>query len=183
MKKLLSILSFALVACIPFLTSAQTAPPPPNNSSFFSSVTGYFSSFDTNNDTTFSANKGSVWTGVDSIQGGTTTLANALGIDYKLFGPVAVESVTRNSGIAGTLVSENIGFHLSFVVHDTELQLYASGGYDMETAVRKTGDRLFGEFGLRVRKALTTHTYAGVGIGAQVPANRQVFQAFAGFVF
>jgi hypothetical protein len=115
-------------------------------------------------------------------------LANELGLDYKIWKQVAVESVTRNSGIAGTLVSQQLGLNLSFVIVDTKLTLYGDGGYefaDFPGAVvqPKTRDRLYGEFGLRVAKALTLHTYTQIGIGVQLPKSAQVFMAAVGFTF
>jgi hypothetical protein len=179
MKKLIAIIGLIGLTLV---ASAQTNPPP-TQSSFFDSALGYFSSFNTNLDSTFGLEKGTVWTGVDSIQGGEVNLANALGISYDLYKSVSVESVTRNSGIAGTLLSEQVGVGLSFVVHDAKLTVYADGGYGFAKEKSSTADRIYGEIGLRVQKALTTHTFAGLGIGAQLPKNSQVFSAFAGITF
>lgn len=159
------------------------------NGNFFGSVTSYFSSFNTNLDSNFGSERVSVWTGVDSIQGGTTPLANQLGIGYDVYSTygadglkktaIQFENVLRNSGVAGTVVSDQAGFGLSFIVHDVKLTAYADAGYDLQAPHEK----IYGEIGLRAFKALTEHTFAGVGIGAQVPANRQVLSVFAGFTF
>lgn len=175
MKKLLGILALITLA---LTCSAQT-----NTGSFYQSALSYFTSFNTNLDNTFGLEKGTIWAGVDSLQGNEVNLANSLGLSYDLYKKISVESVTRNSGIAGTLVSEQLGLGLSFVVHDAKLTAYADAGYDFGLKDAKTADRIFGEVGLRVQKALTDHTYAGVGIGAQFPKNSQVFSAFAGISF
>lgn len=152
---------------------------------FWDTTIGYFSSFNTNLDTTFATSRGEVATGVDSTQGGVS-LANSFRVSYNVYSPfnspvkLSLESNTRNSGIAGTIVSQQAGLGVNFVVHDAKLTLYADGGYDFNGV---KNDKYFGEIGMRAEKALTEHTFAGVGIGAQIPANRQVFQAFAGFTF
>ena len=177
MKKTIAIIGTATL----LIASALTSRAQSTNSvgSFFGTVQSYFTSFNTNLDTTFASERGSIWTGVDSIQGGAVPLANSLGVSYNVWKSISVESVTRNSGIAGTVVSEQGGVGLSFVVHDTKLTGYADLGY----ALGEPKEKLYGEIGLRIFKALTTHTFAGVGIGAQLPANRQVFSAIAGFTF
>jgi len=177
MKKTIAIIGTATL----LIASALTSRAQSTNSvgSFFGTVQSYFTSFNTNLDTTFASERGSIWTGVDSIQGGSVALANCLGASYKVYKGLSLESVTRNSGIAGTVVSEQSGLGLNFVIHDTKLTGYADFGY----ALGEAKDKLYGELGLRVQKALTEHTFAGVSVGAQLPANRQVFSAFAGFTF
>ncbi len=165
---------------------AQTNTP---SGSFLGTVQDYFTSFNTNYDATFGAERVTLWTGVDSIQGGATPLANQLGFAYDVYSStganglkttaVQLENVLRNSGVAGTVVSEQAGLGLSIIVHDVKLTAYADFGYDLQA----TKDKLYGEVGLRAFKALTEHTFAGVGIAAQVPANRQVLSVFAGFTF
>jgi hypothetical protein len=185
-----SLLAFQRVTLLAFLllamcvsAFAQTNPPPPASAqSFFSSVQNYFTAFNTNLDDTFQS-RGNFWTGVDSIQGGDTPLANALGLSYTLYKKIDAHSVTRTGGVAGGLISQQAGLGLSFVVHDARLTLYADAGYELEGAHKSLSDRLYGEVGVRASKALTEHTYAGVGIGGQFPANRQVFSVFAGFTF
>lgn len=161
--------------------SAQVATNTPTGS-FFTSVQSYFTSFNTNLDGTFEASKGTVWTSADSLQGGAVPLANSIGLSYKVYKLISAESVTRNSGIAGTLVSEQAGLGLNFAVHDTRLTAYLDGGYAFGEPGGTT-EKLYAEVGLRVTKALTEHTFAGVGVGAQLPANRQVFSAIVGFTF
>jgi hypothetical protein len=176
--------------------TAPAASDAPAGGSFFNSVEGYFASFNTNLDASTSAARGSLWTGADSIQGGNVALANSLGLSYNLYQPsnspvrIGFESVTRNSGVAGTLVSEQAGPELKFIIHDVTLTAYADGLYDFaaqdtKNAKGKTvsADRIGVEIGLRLQKQLTEHTFAGTGIGARLPKNQQVFQVFAGFTF
>ncbi len=182
----------------PFIAPAQTTSTNGQTSgqgSFFQTTIGYFSSFNTNLDATFGSSRGAVWTGVDSIQGGGATLANTIGISYDIWKPSAptntasgagpghlglsLESTTRNGGVTGTIISSGAGLGLSFVVHDVKLTAYAEGVYNFAESKNQFG----GEIGLRVFKALTDHTFAGVGIAEQFPGNRQIFSAFVGFVF
>ena len=176
---------------VPSPQPAEAPAPPANSGSFFQSVTGYFTSFNTNLDGTFLQEHGSIWTGVDSIQGGPVPLANSIGLSYDLYRPtnsavrISVENVLRNSGVAGTVLSEGMGLGMSWVVHDTKLTAYLDGVYGVggEAANAKFMDRLNAEIGLRVQKALTDHTFAGVGFAVQLPSNRQVLSATVGFTF
>ena len=183
--------TFILTALLCLSSKAQTNPP-----TFFNSVESYFSSFNTNLDTTFANERLELAIGVDSIQGGSTPIANSLRISYNVYHPtngataISLENVVDNSGIAGTIVSEQFGAGLSFIVHDTKLTLYADALYDfnphqsLNHKGKLTTDSAFGgEVGLRVQKALTIHTFAGIGIGAVIPINEQKVQAFTGFTF
>jgi hypothetical protein len=211
--KFLSLLTVGLsLLTVPVLTSsAQTPPagsagvspaaPAPGNApasgNFFNSVAGYFTAFNTNLDASTAAARGSLWTGADSLQGGDVPLANSLGLSYNVYTPgsnspvrIGIESVTRNSGVAGTLVSEQFGPELKFIVHDVTLTAYADPLYDFAAQPTKNAkgksvaaDRFGVEIGLRLQKQLTDHTFAGTGIGARLPKNEQVFQVFAGFTF
>ena len=113
------------------------------------------------------------------MQGGTSPLMNSIGLSYDVWKMVSVEGVFRNSGVAGTVVDGQGGLGLSFKVHDVRLTAYADGGYGFED----DQDKIYAELGVRVLKALTTHTFAGVGIGVQLPGDRQVLSAFVGFTF
>jgi len=181
-------------ALIPGVSRAQTNGPADGN--FFSSVTGYFTSFNTNLEADVSAARGQLWTGADSLQGGNVPLANSLGLSYNIYQPsnspvrIGFESVTRNSGVAGTIVSEQLGPDLKLIVHDVTITLAADPFYDFAAqdtlnAKGKTvrASRIGAEVDLRLQKQLTAHTFAGTGIGVQIPKNRQIFQIFAGFTF
>ena len=172
------ILTFTLGTLAP--ASAQTNPPAPpaNTGTFFDSVSGYFTSFNPQLETTFT-NKGTFWTSVDSMQGGKNPLANSIGLSYNPWQMVSVEGVFRNSGVAGAVVDAQGGLGLNFKVHDVRLTAYVDGGYGFA----EDEDRIYAEVGVRVLKALTEHTFAGVGVACQLPANRQVLSVFAGFTF
>jgi hypothetical protein len=177
----IAIVGSAVVLAATVTATAQSTNQPP---SFFNTALSYFTSFNTNLDSTFADAKGSIWTGVDSMQGARTPLANALGLSYRVYDLISLESVTRNAGVAGTVVSQQFGPSLNFIVHDAKLTLYTHAGYELDApSGSKLKDKIFGEIGVRVCKALTAHTFAGVGVGAQLPKNTQVFQAFAGITF
>ena len=184
---------FALIAALSLglAAQAQTNAPAepatnavPTEGSFLNSAFSYFTSFNTNLDSTFGSHRGSLFTGVDSIQGAGVNMANSIGLSYDLYAGtnnlrLSVESVTRNSGVAGTLLSEQAGLGVSFIVHDARLTVYADGGY----WIYDEPDRYYAEIGLRAQKALTEHTYAWVAAAAQLPGNRQVFSAGVGITF
>lgn len=179
MKRIFTIATLAL-ALVGANAQSNTIP------SFFSSIGGYFTTHNTNLAGTFGLNKGELWTSVDSIQGNASTaakLADAVGASYTVYDHLALEGVLRTSGIAGTVVDGQIGPSLNFVLIDVKLTLYADAGYDLEGTHKHTYDALYGELGIRLKKALTEHTYAGVGLGVRVPDASQVYQVMAGFTF
>ena len=158
-----------------------------------STVVGYFTSFNPALDPAFRDNRFTLWTGASSVQGGPQSLVNDVGASYDLWRPappagsstltaVGLSLDARNGGVAGTLVSVQGGPQFSVVVHDVKASLYLDGGYYALDAV-KSGDKLYGEVGVRVFKAFGLHFFGGVGMGCQFPANRQVFSAFAGATF
>lgn len=190
MKKIKAGILFSIAILSAAALSAQTNTPP----NFFQSIGSYFTSFNTNDLATFGQHKVQIATGVDSLQGnGTVPLANSLRVSYNLIQPditssnttgfvLGPEEVTRNSGVAGTIVSQQLGFKAGFVVVDTEIDGYIDGGYNLFDNPN-AGQKLYCEFGLRVQKALTVNTFAGIGIAEQAPINRQIGQVFAGFSF
>lgn len=192
MKKIT--LLILVLSATAFVTRAQTSitnPPPP---SFFSSVGSYFTSFDTNYLVTFGSHRLTLAVGVDSLQGnGTVPLANSLRLSYNILQPttsptnttgliLGLEEVTRSSGVAGTIVSQQIGLQAGYVIVDTEVQGYIDGGYNFFDDVN-TKEKIFCEFGIRIEKALSLNTFAGIGLGEQIPINRQVGEVFTGFTF
>ncbi len=175
MKKLLAVVMLAATTLAGYSQTNST-------SSFFQSVTTYFTSFNTNLNSTFGEAKGSVWVGLDSLQNEQTPLANSIGLSYRLAKRITAETVIRDAGITGAIVNWQGGFGLNVVVHDAQLTGYAHGGYDF---IRNEGadQRFYCELGLRAAKALTEHTYAGVGLGVKLPNTERVFSVFAGFTF
>ena len=157
--------------------------------SFFHTIGGYFTTHNLELTNTFGAHKGEAWTSLDSIQGNASTsakLADAVGFQYSVYDHLSLENVLRTSGVAGTIVSDQLGLGLNFVVIDTKITFYADAGYDFEKsrlAGSKFKDDLFGEVGVRVKKALTENTFGGVGLGIRLPDASQVYQVMVGFTF
>lgn len=174
-----------LVASALFLAASASAQVSTNGpaGSFFNTVGSYFTSFNPTLTNTFNA-KASIWTGMDSLSGNKASLANEIGVAYNVYRPIDIESVTRDGGVTGTLVSQSIGVNANFKIIDTRLTIYADAGYTLDSlAGTKFQDNLFGEVGLRVSKALTDHTYAWVGLGVQFPNQARVFSGGVGFTF
>jgi len=187
-KSFLLALTLSLTLSPAFIdqASAQDAPPPPpppiSTGSFFNTTIGWMSSFNTNN---LWDSRGSFAAGVDSIQGAGNNLANSLRLSYEAWQPsptasLAVESVTRNGGVAGAVISQQAGLGFNFKVFDTRLTAYADGGYDFATPNR---DHLYAEVGLRAAKKMTKYTFIEIGIAQQLPRNAQVYSAGVGFTF
>lgn len=190
MKKLF-ILAFSVLCVASALraespaTGADTTaqPPVPTQSSFFQTAQSYFTSFNTNLDSTFGNQRGEFAIGVDAIQGGNAPLANSLRLSYDAWRAISVEAVVRDSGITGFLLSAQAGPALNFVIHDAKLTLYGHVGHRQDEA-SDNPEKVFGEIGVRVQKALTEHTFAGVAMGVQFPGtSTRTFSAFTGFTF
>lgn len=194
MKKLLT--SLLLLAGLA-LASAQvnTNPPPSGINGLENTVFGYFTAFNTNL-VTFRLNRFDLWTGATAMQGSTHPLLNDLAGSYDLWRPtpstssavqtaISLECVTRNEGVMGSLISVQGGLGLSAILWDVKTTLYLDGGSYLDPlAVGEHWDsRLFGEVGVRFKKALGQNFYAGVGLGAQFPKNNQLLSAFAGLTF
>lgn len=166
----------------PALAQTNTAPVPTDEGSFLSTVGSYFTSFNTNLSTTFT-NKGAAWAGVDSNIGGgkAPPVVNELGVSYAIAGAFAGEVVLRNGGVAGVVDSLQGGVDYSIVLVDTKLGAYLDGGYSWDNK------KAYGEIGVRVMKALTTHTFAYVNYGVQVTGTSgsppQVIGGGVGFTF
>ncbi len=163
-------------------TDTNTPPIPSGTGSFFDTAKNYFTSFNTNNDDTFGLAKGEVAVGIDSIQGGGATLANSVRVSYNAYKSVGVDAVVLDGGVAGTIIGYQVGPALNFVIHDAKLSLYGHAGYRQEK-IANDPQQLYGEIGVRVSKALTAHTFAGVGVGVRLPNQERIFSAFTGFTF
>lgn len=178
--------------------SAQTNPPAPPTPSGLTdlgnTVLGYFTSMNPALDSTFGASSFDLWTGVSSVQGGDAPIVNDLGLSYDLFRPapatnatvrtaISLENVIRDSGLAGNLISDQFGPSFSIIVHDVKLTAYLDGGYNFWSKDPKFANRLFGEVGIRAKKAVSSHFYFGVGLGQQFPTNVRILSAFTGATF
>lgn len=195
MKTKLSVLSrlcgtcCVLVLATAPLAKAQTSTnqPAPSAGSFFNSLGSYFTSFNTNNTQAFGVNKFKLWTGAESIQGGVVPLVNVVGLSCDVYKPtnstvsLALENEEFNSGVAGTAIGDEIGGGINFNVVDTELTVFAHGGYNFTKV--KGQSAYDGAIGLRILKALTPNTYAGAEFSVIIPQNEQRIGALAGFSF
>lgn len=150
---------------LPTAATAQTNGTAAPEQTFFNSVAQYFSAFDTNS-TTFSADTFDLWAGADTVN--NQNLAASLGLEILPFRSssssssfltnLSLESVTRNATVAGTILSEQAGIGYNLTHFDTRLTGYVDAGYRFDTRQGYVTP------GLRVKKALTENTYAGVGI-------------------
>lgn len=194
MKHIKTIITVALMALCGVVSAQTTNQPPSGLTDFGNTVFGYFTEFNTNLDTTFRDNRFELWIGVDAVQGNQAPLQNSIGLSYDVWRPtpatnattytaVGIEDEIRNTGVAGSVQSDQLGLNFSVIVHDVKLTGYLDGGYDLTENGVRFSNRLFGEVGLRARKAVGTHFYMGVGIGAQFPRNAQVLTAFTGATF
>lgn len=178
MKNLITTLLFALSLSAMAQTDTNTPPVPAGTGSFFATAQSYFTSFNTNSEMGWTQ-KGEVAAGIASLQNGPANLANELRFGYNLGKThLSAEAVMRDSGIAGTILTTQAGLGLNFSVYDAKLTLYADGGYRL-----REPDRWFSELGARVSKKMTRYTFAGIGLGVEVPRGSRVFTAFAGFTF
>lgn len=193
MKNIKSIIGLLAIAGCLTLNAQTNAPVVTTNSagqvsvapaSFPSQVMSWVGNIDTNSQT-FTANRGSVWTGADYVQG--VTVANSFGLEYK-FGtnsPWAVQSVTRNAGIAGTIVGQEVNIGYSLYHHyDLDLSALAGGGYTWPKAAITKG--AYGDVKLEIKKAMASRTFVGADIEEQLGGHGQnapIIGAFAGFTF
>jgi hypothetical protein len=195
MKRLL-LTTLALLGLIASSALAQTnLPPTPTGlTDLGNTILGYFISFNTNLDSTFGSSSFDLWAGVSSVQNGDAPIVNDLGLSYDIWRPVpatnspvktavSLENVIRDSGLAGSLISDQFGPSFSLIVHDVKITAYIDGGYDFFRKNTKFKEKLFGEVGLRAKKAIGTHFYFGVGLGQQFPTNVRVLSAFTGATF
>lgn len=186
MKKIIAIIALAS-ACV-FATSAQTnnlpfgttnitvggvtlspvpmADIPTSDSSLLSTVQGFFTSF--TGLQTFQTNDVlDLWTGAEQVGGNNT--AATLGLSYNpSFSQFSTniglgfESETRAAGVGGTILSQNLGLNLQYKYKDIKFMAFGDGSYEL---VRSSGASPFaGEFGVRVFKSLTDHTFTGPSI-------------------
>lgn len=153
-----------------------------NTQSFFATAEGYVSSFNTNLLTFRTNDTVDVWTGMEYVSGVNT--AASLGISYNAIAlktaTLGLESITRNAGINGVILSQAAGLNIQKVYYDTKFEGYVNGGYDF--SLRQP----VGEVGARIFKALTDNTFAGIGIGERFGlkvSSFPTFSIFAGFKF
>ena len=139
-------------------TLGQTGTIPTTMPGFFNSVAQYFTSINTNYDfhSTAEITLGAAY------QSGIN-FGSDLGLRYKYdLGTnmgVCFESVTRNAGVNGIIVSEQAGVGVYYIQHDLELSAGLDAGY------RFDANQPALTFYADVRKLLTENTYAGLRLG------------------
>jgi len=152
---------------------------------FYTTVFEYFTSFDTNL-LAFQTNyHGCAWAGADYQSG--VNVASSVGLEYGLYKSVAVESVTRNAAIAGTILSQQIDVGLSYTLFDT--QLSGGAGLDYNFAdVGSTRQGINAVIFAEAKKAMTQTTFAGLRLECDMPFRKTaapvpVLSVFVGFKF
>lgn len=155
---------------------APTNIPP--QQTFFETVASYLTSQNTNLLTFQKTNELDLWAGADYVTG--VQVSASLGIEYNVYKKISIESVTRNAGIGGVVVSQQGGVGLNFVVHDVKLTGYLDGGYDFYNK------RPYAALGIRAKKALTENTFAGIGMETPITKHgpqSPILTLFTGFTF
>ena len=148
MRNKYSLIGITLLSLTVLCASAQTnlppvietigtnniPPLPTSDAGFINTVFGWLSSL---SDTpTFTANRGMLWAGASSIQGGPVSLVNDIGGSYDVWRSstntassiwwFAPEANLRNGGVSGTLVSIQGGVGAGLILHDFRLGLRAA---------------------------------------------------------
>lgn len=168
--------------------TTNTAPAPPGSAmGFLSDVGNWLSSFNHELSGVFTNDHALLWVGVDSIQGGSQTLVNEIGLAFEPLPSrvLSVEALTRNGGTAGVIVSGQVGLSVNWNIHDVRISLYGDAGYYLEdqfTGLVKD-DPLFGEVGIRAFKAIGQYTFMTLGMGFQFPVAHTVFMGGIGIRF
>ena len=172
-KNRISIVGAALVAVLASAADVSAQPTPqqqalatnsgalagvsnaiPAADTFLTTVQKYFTSFDTNSATFKKASEIDVMVSADTKDGVTSA---GLGLNYSLWKFVGVEGTVRNAGIGGVVVSAQGGLSVSRVIYDVKASFYVDGGYSFQL------NTPYVESGVRVLKALSPNTAAGVG--------------------
>jgi hypothetical protein len=166
-------------------TNTNTPPPVDNPQTFFGTVGNYLT---TSNPNLPIRGRAEIALGM-AYQSGVN-IASDFSARYKLSvttnsdSGVLLESVTRNAGINGVIVSEQAGlgyYYLPSTTPDIELSAGLLGGYRFDT--RSAAFTAY----LDARKSLTPNTFAGLRIafehdGSGSP-NAPVLTAYTGFTF
>lgn len=159
------------------VTSTDLPPLPVGPADFIATVTDWLAH--PNPDNTWTQ-KLDIAVGVASIQGGAVPIANSFRVAYDFIPLLGIESVTRDAGVGGTIVSEQGGLALNLHYVDLKGSFYVDGGYNK---FQPRHDRLYGEIGLRVSKKVSRFGFMGIGLGEQFPSQARVLEAFFGVVF
>ena len=177
-------LPFAAAAQSITVTNASGGTTTINNpQSFFGSVGGYFTSSNTN-----LPFKGTAEIALGMAYQSGVNIASDFDARYKFAlttnSGVLLESVTRNAGVDGVIVSEQAGigyYYIPVSTPDLELSAGLLGGYRFDVSQGAiTGY-------LDARKSLTENTFAGVRIAYEYDGSASpgspVLTAYTGFTF
>ena len=177
-------LPFAAAAQSITITNASGGTTTINNpQSFFGSVGGYFTSSNTN-----LPFKGTAEIALGMAYQSGVNIASDFDARYKFAltpnSGILLESVTRNAGVDGVIVSEQAGigyYYLPVSTPDLELSAGLLGGYRFDVsqgAITAYFD---------ARKSLTENTFAGVRIAYEYDGSASpgspVLTAYTGFTF
>jgi hypothetical protein len=177
-------LPFAAAAQSITLTNASGGTTTINNpQSFFASVGGYFTSSNTN-----LPFKGTAEIALGMAYQSGVNIASDFDARYKFAittnSGVLLESVTRNTGVDGVIVSEQAGigyYYIPVSTPDLELSAGLLGGYRFDVS-----QGAFTAY-LDARKSLTENTFAGVRIAYEYDGSASpgspVLTAYTGFTF
>jgi hypothetical protein len=149
---------------------------------FFSSVSQYFTGFNTNL-SMLSAHHIEVWSAAEYNNG--LNFADDLGVDYRFNGGFGLEAEFQNAGINGTILSAQFGPRYSIVYLDTEFAVGVNGGYRPQER--------WGEITpyVEARKSATLNTWIGlrlsyendIGPGSQAVTHAPNVAVEAGFKY
>ena len=151
--------------CSTLLASAQTSTnTPPTIPGISTTVSQWFTSQNTN----LTWQDVTIWDGPVYLN--NVNVANEFGGSYDLWRSgtnansilfAAVEGRTRQSGIAGTFVSQNAGAELGWMAYDVRLGAFLDGVYRNNTTIGDAHTRLGVELGLFADKKLSQNTGLG----------------------
>ncbi|MGA2871531.1 MAG: hypothetical protein ABSF34_20505, partial [Verrucomicrobiota bacterium] len=181
-----------ITAALPFAAAAQSITVTnasggtttiSNPQSFFGSVGGYFTSSNTN-----LPFKGTAEIALGMAYQSGVNIASDFDARYKFAlttnSGVLLESVTRNAGVDGVIVSEQAGigyYYIPVSTPDLELSAGLLGGYRFDVS-----QGAFTAY-LDARKSLTENTFAGMRIAYEYDGSASpgspVLTAYTGFTF
>jgi hypothetical protein len=147
------------------IPAPPTNPPPQNVESFLTTAQNWLTQINTNLHT-FDHNRGAVWTGAAYINNDNVASALALEYNFKTNSAWYAQSVTLNTGIAGTILGQELNFGYHIVrKYDVDLSLGAGGGV-MRDLQHINIDRLNpnGEVYVQILKAMGVNSYGGLRV-------------------
>ena len=176
-----AILAFIGIGITCHAQTNQLAPVPQD--SFLSTFGSYFTSLNPTLAGTFAttgtnAERGEFWIGA-ALQN-NKNIGNMVGASYNVGKSFDIEAVTLNDGVLNTIDTQELGVGYSLVMVDTKLTASLLGGY------RFANSQGYGAIAVAVKKALTTHTFAGLRVEVQTGGKTDyvpIVAAMTGFTF